>query len=124
MLVLAVSPATLKLSEARSLAWRAMSASDAGTIGVTFELDREESGCAVFHAWRTGKGEPPLQTFTVGWWSVDLRTGEVWDELSSTRVTSQQIESIQRRIRRRLRVQDTEIAPSLANPCYKRYASQ
>ncbi len=124
MLVFAAGPATLKLSEARSLAWCAMSASDAGNVGVTFELDREERGCAVFHAWRTRKGERPVQTFTVGWWSVDLRTGEVWDELSSTRVTSQKIESIQRRIRRRLRVQDTEVAASLANPCYERYANR
>jgi hypothetical protein len=99
-----------------------MPADDVRSSDVTIELDREQSQCAIFHAYRLSRGGPPFQTFTIGWWSVDLRTAEVWDELNLKRVTNQRIEAIQRRVRRRFVVTADEIAASLSNPCYGRYA--
>jgi len=73
------------------------------------------------HAYRLNKGEPPFQTITIGWWSLELRTAEVWDELNLKRVTNQQIEAMQRTIGRHFGVMADEIAASLSNPGYERY---
>jgi len=91
--------------------------------GVTIELDRQQSGCAIYHAYGLTSG-PPFATLTIGWWSVDLRTAEVWDELSSKRVTSGEIAAIQRTVRRRLGVKAEEISAAFANPCYERYSKE
>jgi hypothetical protein len=115
-----VNPQQLKSAEARKLAVAARPA-EVKSSDVTIELDREQSHCAIYHAYRLSKGEPPFQTFTIGWWSVDLRTGELWDELNSQRVTNRQIDAIQRTIRKRFGVSPEEIAGSRSKPCYERY---
>jgi hypothetical protein len=70
--------------EARGLAVAGMP-NEAKGRGVTIELDREQSGCAICHAYGIGATAPQFFTVTLGWWSVDLRTGEVWDELRGHR---------------------------------------
>jgi len=111
----------LTSAEARKLAIAAMP-NAAKKSGVTIELDRGQSNCAVFHAYRD-VGEPPfMRAATVGWWSVDLRTGEVWDEVNSKRVTTQQIETIQGTVRKRLGITDEEVSVAISKPCYDRYS--
>ena len=111
----------LKPEDARKLAMAAMTAKDVESPDVTIDLDGEQSQCAVYHAYRLSKGDEPqsYQTFTVGWWYVDLRTAEVWDA-NSKRVTNQQIRAIQRAIRRRFGVTAAEIAAALSAPCPER----
>jgi hypothetical protein len=127
LLLLPLSSADQKLtsSEARNLALAAMP-QKAKRPSVTIEVDREQSGCVVYHAYALGGDpheDPPLNmTFTVGWWSVDLRTAEVWDELNSKRTTNQKIDALQRDIRKRLRVTAEEISAAVAKPCYERYS--
>ena len=36
------------------------------------ELDREQSGCAIYHAYVVQGPAPEFHTVTLGWWSVDL----------------------------------------------------
>jgi hypothetical protein len=120
---------TLTQAEARKLALAAMpdevrnppSVVERDQRRVTIELDRDQSGCAVYHAYRVTPGDETM-TFTVGWWSVDLPTGEVWDEVYSKRVTNREIEAIQTAIRRRLRVTPAEASASISRPCYERYS--
>jgi hypothetical protein len=110
----------LTSAEARQLAVAAMP-KEAKSRGVTIELDRDQNGCEIYHAYALGGIAPQFMTFTLGWWSVDLRTAEVWNELRSERVTGPQIEQMQRAIRKRLAVTMDEVAASVADPCYGRY---
>jgi hypothetical protein len=110
----------LTSDESRKLAVAAMPKTEVRGTGVTIELDREQTQCAIYHAYRLSIGGPPFMTVTVGWWSVDLRTAEVWDELNRKRVVNPQIDAIQRSARRRLRVGPDEISSSISNPCYER----
>lgn len=111
----------LTLPEARRLAVSAMP-KEARNRGVTIELDREQSGCAIYHAYVISGSEPEFNTATLGWWSVDLRTGEVWNELGSERITGDKISRMQRKIRKRLAVSSSEVSASIASPCYERYS--
>jgi hypothetical protein len=108
--------------ESRKLAMAAMPKNEVKRSGVTIELDREQSQCAIYHAYRLSASGPPFMTITVGWWSVDLRTAEVWDELNRKRAVNPQVDAIQRSVRRRLRVRGDEISTSISNPCYERYS--
>jgi hypothetical protein len=112
---------TLTAAESRTLAVAAMPR-EAKSRAVTIELDREQSGCAIYHAYGLIGEAPNFMTATLGWWSVDLRTGEVWTELSSQRVISAKITKMQQQVRRRLGVSDGEVSASIANPCYERYS--
>lgn len=116
----AVQP-RLSLAEARVLAVAAMP-KEVKTRGVTIELDREQSGCAIYHFYTLGGIAPEFTAPTLGWWSVDLRTGEVWNEGHSERVTSRRILRMQRGVRKRLGVSDGEISAAIAKPCYERYS--
>jgi hypothetical protein len=107
-------------AETRELAFTAMPKA-AKVRGVRIELDREQSGCAVYHAYRDIGEAPLVRTLTLGWWSVDLQTGEVWDELNSRRVTTRQVEEIQHTLRKRLEITAEAISASISKPCYDRY---
>ncbi len=111
----------LTSADTRKLALAAMPKRVATSRRVTIELDREQSQCAIYHAYQLSSG-PPYMTFTLGWWSVDVRTAEVWDDLNSKRVTNEAIEEIQGSVRKRLGVTPEEIAASISNPCYERYS--
>ena len=87
--------------ESRKLSVAAMPKKEVQKRGATIDLDRQQSGCAIYHAYGL-TSEPPFATLTIGWWSVDLRTAEVWDELDSKRVTNGETAAIQRTVRRRL----------------------
>ncbi len=110
----AVNQLSVSSDEARSL----VAALLPNPQGVTVELDREQGQCAVYHAYHLSK--PPSMTFTLGWWSIDNRTAEVWDDLNSKLMTNQRITEIQRAIRKRLGVTDDEVLKSISNPCYER----
>jgi len=115
----AVQPA-LTLSEARRLAVAPMPR-EAKSHGMTIELDRKQGGCAIYHVYSIGGEAAYFNTATLGWWSVDLRTAEVWNELGSERVTTPEIGRIPRELRKRLGVSDDEVSASIANPCFERY---
>lgn len=106
--------------EARKLAIAAMPERQVRRPGVTIELDRQQSNCGVYHAYR----DDPSRTlaFTIGWWSVDLSTAEVWDDTRERRITNPQIDSLQRAIRNRLHVTTDEISSARSHPCYERYS--
>jgi hypothetical protein len=107
-------------AETRELAITAMPKA-AKVRGVRIELDREQSGCAVYHAYLNTGEAPAVRTLTLGWWSVDLQTAEVWDELNSRRVTTRQVEEIQHTLRKRLEITAEAISASISQPCYDRY---
>ena len=107
-------------AEGRKLAIAAIREGQVRRPGVTIELDREQSNCAVYHAYR----DDPSRTlaFTIGYWSVDLSTAEVWDDTRERRITNPQIDSLQRAIRNRLHVTTDEISSARSHPCYERYS--
>jgi hypothetical protein len=84
--------------------------------GLIIDFDHEHDGCAVYRAYF----ENSERTFTIGWWSVDVRTAEVWDDVKSERITSQRVASIQQAIRRRLGVTEEERSRSISKPCRDR----
>lgn len=83
---------------------------------LAIELDRDHDGCLVYHAYQ----RPGKVTFPVGYWSIDTRTAEVWNDLTSERMSNKQLARVQRAIRKRLGVTDHEQSASLSNPCYER----
>jgi len=103
-------------SEAQRLVLAAMPNEEAKSPSVTTELDHEHAGCALYHEYTLGGSAPYFNTATLGWWSVDLRTGEVWNE-NSKRITNSRLVRMQREIRRRLGVLDGEVSAAIANPC-------
>ena len=105
-------------ADARRLVLAILPAEAAKDRYLRIDLDREHDQCAVYHAY----GLPPGAglTFTLGWFSVDNRTAEVWDELQFDRVKNQTVAALQRGIRKRLRVTDAEVLKSISRPCYKR----
>jgi hypothetical protein len=106
--------------EARRLALAAMP-KEAKTRAVTVELDHEHNGCAIYHEYTLGGSAPYFNTATLGWWSVDLRTGEVWNE-HSERVTNSRLVRMQRGARKHHGVRDGEVSAAVANPCDERYS--
>src|SRR4029450_2369502 len=97
-----------------------MPKSEVRGTGITIELDREQNQCAIYHAYRLSIGGPPFMTVTVGWCAIQLRASAVWDELNRKPAVNPQIDTIQRSVRRRLRVGPDEISASISNPCYER----
>lgn len=83
---------------------------------LVIELEREHHGCVVYHAYQI-RGK---MTFPVGYWSIDTRTAEVWNDVIFERVTNKRLAPAQRAIRKRLGVTDNEQSASLSNPCYER----
>ena len=114
--------ALINLREARKLAVMAMPGEVRGP-GVTIELYDQRNRCAVYHVYRSSGVETQALKVTIGWWFVDLRTGDVWDQ-NSKYVTNPQIVALQRSIRRHLSVSADEIAWSRSSPCDARYAIQ
>ncbi len=80
------------------------------------ELDRDHDGCLVYHAYQ----RPGTITFPVGYWSIDTRTAEIWNDLTSERISNKQLARVQLAIRKRLGVTNNEQGASLSNPCYER----
>ena len=80
------------------------------------ELDREQDGCMVYHAYRDSApqfpGDAEIHTNTIGWWSIDIRTAEVWD-VHEARVESKRLALIQNKIRKRLRVFKSSPLPTI-----------
>jgi hypothetical protein len=109
-------------AEARSLVAAVLFGDAVNDPGVTVELDREHGQCAIYHAYRTSK--PPSMTLTTGWWSIDIRTAEMWDDLKLQRMTNQRIVAIQQAIRKRLGVARNEVLRSISTPCYERDSSK
>lgn len=83
---------------------------------LVIELEREHEGCVVYHAYQI-RG---TTTFPVGYWSIDTRTAEVWNDLIFERVTNRRLTPVQLAIRKRLGVTDNEQSASISNPCYGR----
>jgi len=83
---------------------------------LVIELQREHDGCVVYHAYQI-RGK---MTFPVGYWSIDTRTVEVWNDVIFERVTNKRLAPVQLAIRKRLGVTDNEQSASLSNPCYER----
>ena len=83
---------------------------------LVIELEREHDGCVVYHAYQI-RG---TNTFPVGYWSIDTRTAEVWNDLIFERITSKRLIPIQLAIRKRLDMTDSEQRASISNPCYGR----
>jgi hypothetical protein len=80
------------------------------------ELEREHDGCVVYHAYQI-RG---TTNFPIGYWSIDTRTAEVWNDVILERVTNKRLARVQLTIRKRLGVTDDEQSASLSNPCYQR----
>ena len=119
--MLAAGQSRMTVAEARKLVDAIIPANEKRTPNLVIEVDREHDGCVVYHVYRDS---PSLIAFTVGWWSIDTRTAEVWDELARKRVTGQRITPIQRAIRKRLGVTDHEQNESALKPCYERENSK
>jgi hypothetical protein len=83
---------------------------------LVIELEREHDGCVVYHAYQV-RG---TMTFPVGYWSIDTRTAEVWNDLIFERVSNKRLAAVQLAIRKRLGVRDNEQSVSISNPCYGR----
>jgi hypothetical protein len=83
---------------------------------LAIELEREHDGCVVYHAYQI-RG---TMTFPVGYWSIDTRTAEVWNDLIFERISNKRLARVQLAIRKRLGVTDNEQSASLSNPCYER----
>jgi len=83
---------------------------------LVIELEREHDGCVVYHAYQI-RG---TMTFPVGYWSIDARTAEVWNDLIFERVTNKRLAPVQLAVRKRLGVRDNEQSAAISNPCYKR----
>jgi hypothetical protein len=116
------APPLIKLGAARKLAVMA-APGEVRSPSVTIELDDERNRCAIYHVYRTSGSEPHMLKVTIGWWFVDLRTGDVWDQ-NSKYATNRQIDALQRSIRKHLAVTADEIAWSRSSPCDARYAIQ
>jgi len=86
---------------------------------LVIELEREHDGCVVYHAYQI-RG---TMTFPVGYWSIDTRTAEVWNDLILERVTNKRLARVQLAIRKRLGVTDNEQSASLSKPCYERHSN-
>jgi hypothetical protein len=86
---------------------------------LVIELEREHDGCVVYHAYQI-RG---TMAFPIGYWSIDARTAEVWNDLILERVTNKRLAPVQLAIRKRLGVTDNEQSASLSNPCYERDSS-
>ena len=83
---------------------------------LVIELEREHDGCVVYHAYQI-RG---TTTFPVGYWSIDTRTAEVWNDPIFEPVTKKRLTPVQLAIRKRLGVRDNEQSASISNPCYAR----
>jgi hypothetical protein len=71
LLPLAAADQNVTAFDARKLAFAAMP-QDAKKRGVTSDLDRQESGCVVYHVHRYVGEFPFIRTATIGSWSIDL----------------------------------------------------
>jgi hypothetical protein len=108
-------------AEASKLIDAIIPANEKRTPSLVIEVDREHDGCVVYHVYRDTAG---MQAFTVGFWSIDTRTAEAWDETFRMRVTHPRVASIQQAIRKRLGVTDHELNVSISKPCYGRENSK
>ena len=108
-------------AEARKLVDAALSANEQRTPSLVIEVDREHDGCVVYHVYRD---TARTMAFTVGFWSIDTRTAEMWNETFRMRVTYPRVAPIQRAIRKRLGVTDREQKESISKPCYDRENSK
>jgi len=88
-----------------------------GISGRMIDLDHEHDGCAVYHAYYSSSFEQRDET--VGWWEIDLRTAEIWND-NDLRLANRQIERVQQAIRRRLHVTEEERSLSVSRACIKR----
>jgi hypothetical protein len=87
-------------AEARKLVDAVLSANQKKLAKLVIESNGEHDGCVVYHAYQS----PGTMTFTVGWWSIDTRTAEVWDDLIRERITNSRLAPVQLTIRKRLGV--------------------
>src|SRR5436190_24059613 len=78
-------------AEARGLVDTVLPANAKKLSHLVIEMDREHDGCVVYHAYQS----PGTMAFTLGWWSIDTRTAEVWDDLIRERITNQRLASVQ-----------------------------
>jgi hypothetical protein len=91
----ASTPSTITIADARQLVYASIPKIEQTHRGLVMDLDREHEGCAVYHVYRD---RSDLMAFTIGFWSIDVRTGEVWDESTQVRVTNERVAQIQRAI--------------------------
>jgi hypothetical protein len=91
----ASTPSTITIADARQLVYASIPKIEQTHRGLVMDLDREHEGCAVYHVYRD---RSDLMAFTIGFWSIDVRTGEVWDESTQVRVTNERVAKIQRAI--------------------------
>ena len=112
----AIGQSRMTAAEARKLVGAVLSANQKKLAKLVIEPDGEHDGCVVYHAYQS----PGTMTFTVGWWSIDTRTAEVWDDLIRERVTEKRLVPVQLTIRKRLGVTNNELSASIFNPCYER----
>lgn len=104
----------LTVQEARALAHEALPQATKRLPGLTLWLSEEDQArpgdCLTFDVlWsNTGTGSDH-----VGFWSVDMHTGEVWEPILCKRVTNASLSKLQQSIRKRLGVTDREYREAL-----------
>ena len=114
----AAGQSRMTVAEARKLVDAVLPANAKKLPHLVIELDREHDGCVVYHAYQNPKEAG--MTFTLGYWSIDTRTAEVWSDLIFERIANQRLAPIQLAIRKRLGVTDNEQRASISNPCHER----
>ena len=112
----AAGQSRMTVAEARKLVDAVLPTNAKSIPHLVIELDREHDGCVVYHAYQS----PGTMTFTIGYWSIDTRTAEVWSDLIFERITNQRLTPVQLAIRKRLGVTKNEQSASISSPCYER----
>jgi hypothetical protein len=112
---------TITTGEARRLVYQALPAEARRLPGLTLHLDDgrdKRRWCAVFDVlW----ANPGLGSVHVAFYSVDMRTAEVWKPVACEHATNPSVRRLQRAIRKRLGVTEAELRAALArNPCCSR----
>ena len=109
----------LSVEEARRLVYEALPDSTKRLPGLTLWLSDEDkakpSKCLTFDVLWDNRGPGSVH---VGFWSVDMRAGEVWTPMLCERVTSGSLRKLQVSLRKKLGVSMSECEESLRhNPC-------
>jgi hypothetical protein len=108
---------TITLDEARSLAYEALPSDTRKLPGLAL-LPDEGRDRPVKCVWFDALWDNPNGSVHIGFWAVDMRTGEVWSPILCKRVTNRTLRKLQQAIRKRLGVTEAEYRAALKkSPC-------
>ena len=110
---------TVTVQEARLLVRAALSAQTKQLPGLTLWISPEDEAkppkCLTFDVLWSNPGPGSVH---VGFWSVDMRTGEVWEPVLCKRVTNASLKRLQQSFRKRHGVTEAEYRDALTRgPC-------